>query len=143
MGPVVGPVCLLICWGSLVVSSAPQPTHLPVAGFYATLSCTAATINLDLLSPALLCCSDNLHEIIIIGRWVLLGLLGAQVLAIAVASLLRCCTRSRSYEEFQEEEQQQYELRTAAANEQLEQLKSKLQQQHAAAADVDGKRTIR
>lgn len=69
---------------------------------------------------------DNLHEIIIIGRWVLLGLLCAQVVAIALASCLRCCSKGRSYEEFQEEEEAEYDARRAAAAEQLDALKAKL-----------------
>ncbi|PRW59708.1 tobamovirus multiplication 2A-like [Chlorella sorokiniana] len=69
---------------------------------------------------------DNLHDIIIYGRWGLLGLLAAQVLAIAVAAVLRCCSRHRQYEEFQEEEEAEYEARRAAAANQLDSLKSKL-----------------
>ncbi|KAL4854972.1 hypothetical protein ACK3TF_004438 [Chlorella vulgaris] len=69
---------------------------------------------------------DNLHEIIITGRWVLLGLLGAQVLAIALAACLRCCTRNRSYEEFQEEEQAQYDARRLAAADHMDHLRAKL-----------------
>ena len=90
-------------------------------------------------------CRDNLHSIITIGRWVLLGLLSAQVLAIFVASLLRCCTRTRSYEEFQEDEQQAYDARQAVSANQLEQLKSKLGLVEAAAAAPaggSGKRVI-
>ena len=56
----------------------------------------------------------------------LLGLLGAQVLAIGLASCLRCCTRHRSYVEFQEEEQAEYEARQDAATDQLAQLRVKL-----------------
>ncbi|KAL4429578.1 hypothetical protein ABPG77_008627 [Micractinium sp. CCAP 211/92] len=70
--------------------------------------------------------NDNLHEIINIGRWVLLGLLCAQVLAIGLASCLRCCSKGRSYEEFQEEEEAEYDARRAAAAEQLDALKAKL-----------------
>ena len=70
--------------------------------------------------------SDNLHSIIIYGRWGLLGLLAAQVAAIGVAAGLRCCTRARSYEEFNEGEDAAYEERAASAAASLEQLKSKL-----------------
>jgi hypothetical protein len=76
---------------------------------------------------------------------VLLGLLGAQVVAVFVACLLRCCTRNRSYEEFREDEQAEYETRRDAAAEQLGQLKSKLGLQAAAAGSAggaDGKRVI-
>lgn len=78
------------------------------------------------LASSTLPCSDNLHEIINIGRWVLLGLLCAQVLAIGLASCLRCCSKGRSYEEFQEEEEAEYDARRAAAAEQLDALKAKL-----------------
>ena len=80
-------------------------------------------------APATTACParrDNLHTIIINGRWALLGLLGAQVLAIGVAALLRCCARHRSYEEFQEDEEAAYDARRAAAAAQLESMKSKL-----------------
>lgn len=69
---------------------------------------------------------DNLQEIIIIGRWVLLGLLCAQVIAIGLASCMRCCSKERSYEEFQEEEEAEYDARRTAAAEQLDALKVKL-----------------
>lgn len=76
--------------------------------------------------PSPLPCRENLHEIIDIGRWVLLGLLGLQLLAIVLAASLRCCTRHRSYVEFQEEEQAAYTTRRDATAEHLDALRNKL-----------------
>jgi hypothetical protein len=57
---------------------------------------------------------------------VLLGLLGLQLLAIGLAACLRCCTRHRSYVEFQEEEQAAYTARRDATTEHLDALRAKL-----------------
>lgn len=103
-----------------------------VARWESACACACMDGGLGVGGPNSLCCPlptncrDNLHDIIIYGRWGLLGLLGAQVLAIGVAALLRCCGRHRSYEEFQEEEEDAYEARRVAAAVQLDQLKSKL-----------------
>lgn len=67
---------------------------------------------------------NNLHEIVYTGRWVLLGVLGAQLLAIVLALIMRCCSRGRTYLAFQEEAD--YEKRRAAAESQLDKLRSKV-----------------
>ena len=60
------------------------------------------------------------------GRWVLLGLLGAQLVAIGISLALRCCLRGRHYSQFEDEEAAAYHARQAVAAQQMEQLKAKV-----------------
>ena len=103
------------------MSDAPRRLLL----FLLRLPLTLAYLPAHLPHPA--ASRNDLHQIIYTGRWVLLGVLGAQLAAMAEALVLRCTTRGpRSYREFQEEEQAAYEARRAAAAGQLDALKSKL-----------------
>lgn len=70
--------------------------------------------------------SSSVDTIVTVGRWVLLAFVGAQIIGIVLAAVLRCCTRHTSYEEFQETEAIEYEQRKAKSEAQLEKLKSKV-----------------
>eukprot|EP00887_Chlorella_sp_A99_P006285 scaffold3.g6285.t1 len=82
----------------------------------------------------------NLDNLVNIGRWVLLGLLAAQVLAIALAIVMKCCTRSESYLAFEEAEE--YERQRAEAEAQMEKLRSKVLLGEPAEQAMDKKRVI-
>ncbi|KAG7669932.1 hypothetical protein Ndes2437B_g06134 [Nannochloris sp. 'desiccata'] len=73
---------------------------------------------------------DKIHSGIYVGRWVLLGLFGLQLVAILVALLLRCCAKraakqqNNKYQPFVEDLESCYNARTAEANAKLAQMKA-------------------
>jgi hypothetical protein len=78
-------------------------------------------------------CSDKFHKGVMVGRWVLLGLIGVQVFGVGVALLLRYCVGvADRYDEFQEDD---YQARRKTAEAQLEKLRSKITGVGSAATD--------
>ena len=68
---------------------------------------------------------DKIKNGVYVGRWVLLGLLGIQLIAVMVALILRCCARRiDQWEPF--EEDASYQSRTDSTNAKLEKLKAEV-----------------